>query len=77
MALDLLGNFEYEALGSTVELDPQGNLSLGLSLAGKNPAFYAGRSIKFNINVEQNLDPLLQSLRLNDRLVEQLEQRIN
>jgi hypothetical protein len=73
LALDLLNDFKYEILSSKVELDPQGNLLLGLSLTGKNPAYYEGRQIQFNINLEQNLDPLLQSLRLSDNLVEQLE----
>ncbi|MEH6582507.1 MAG: YdbH domain-containing protein [Halioglobus sp.] len=77
MALDLLSDFQYEVLSSEVELDEAGNLSLGLSLAGKNPAFFDGRAVNFNINLEQNLDPLLQSLRLSDKLVEQLENRIN
>ncbi|MEH6593060.1 MAG: YdbH domain-containing protein [Halioglobus sp.] len=77
MALDLLSDFQYEVLSSEVELDEAGNLSLGLSLAGKNPALFDGRAVNFNINLEQNLDPLLQSLRLSDKLVEQLESRIN
>ena len=77
VALDLLSDFQYEVLRTQVELDEEGNLLLGLSLAGKNPAQYEGRPINFNINLEQNLDPLLQSLRLSDKLVEQLEGRIN
>ncbi|MGK0499743.1 MAG: hypothetical protein ACJAYG_001385 [Oceanicoccus sp.] len=76
MALDLLSDFQYEVLSSQVELDEAGNLSLGLSLAGKNLELFEGRIVNFNINLEQNLDPLLQSLRLSDRLVEELESRI-
>ena len=75
LALDLLNDFQYEVLSSEVNLDKGGNLLLGLSLTGKNPAQYEGRAINFNINLEQNLDPLLQSLRLSDKLVEQLEKR--
>ena len=77
LALDLLSDFQYEVLSSKVNLDKEGELLLGLSLAGKNPSQYEGRPINFNINLEQNLDPLLQSLRLSDKLVEQLENRIN
>ncbi len=76
LAMDLLSNFQFDVLSTEVELDADGNLFLGLSLAGKNPAQYEGRPINFNINLEQNLDPLLQSLRLSDKLVEQLEDRI-
>lgn len=73
LALDLLSDFNYQVLSSEVKLDQEGNLLLGLSLTGRNPEYYEGRQIQFNINVEQNLDPLLQSLRLSDKLVEQLE----
>ena len=77
MALDLLSDFQYDVLSSQVELDEAGNLSLGLSLAGKNLELFEGRAVNFNINLEQNLDPLLQSLRLSDKLIEKLESRIN
>ncbi|MEH6590456.1 MAG: YdbH domain-containing protein [Halioglobus sp.] len=77
MALDLLNDFQFEVLSTEVELDEQGNLKLGLSLAGSNPSMFDGRAINFNINLEQNLDPLLQSLRLSDKLVEKLHDRIN
>lgn len=73
LALDLLSDFQYQTLSSEVQLDNAGNLLLGLSLAGSNPDQYDGQAINFNINVEQNIDPLLQSLRLSDNLVEQIE----
>jgi len=77
MALDLLSDFQFETLSSQVKLDEAGNLSLGLSLAGKNLELFEGRAVNFNINLEQNLDPLLQSLRLSDKLIEKLESRSN
>ena len=76
LAMDLLSDFQYEVLSTEVKLDKEGNLLLGLSLAGKNPEQYEGRPINFNINLEQNLDPLLQSLRLSDKLVEGIEGRL-
>ena len=76
MAMDLLRDFRYEVLSSAVELDEAGNLLLGLSLGGRNPSQYDGRQVNFNINLEQNLDPLLQSLRLSDTLVEKIEERL-
>jgi len=77
LALDLLSDFQYQVLSSEVELDKEGNLLLGLSLSGKNPTQYEGRPINFNINLEQNLDPLLQSLRLSDKLVEKIDGRLH
>ena len=76
LALQLLNDFRYQSLDSRVELDKNGNLLLGLALSGRNPAQYEGHPIEFNIKLEQNIDPLLQSLRLSDKLVEQLDKRL-
>jgi hypothetical protein len=73
LALDLLSDFQYQLLNSEVQLDKAGNLLLALSLAGSNPALYDGQAVRFNINVEQNLYPLLQSLRIGDNLEQQIE----
>jgi hypothetical protein len=76
MALDLLEDFRFQVLSAEVRLDREGQLWLGLSMAGKNPSRFGGRAVNFNINLEQNLDPLLQSLRLSDKLVEKLERNL-
>ncbi|CAA0087775.1 Uncharacterised protein [Halioglobus japonicus] len=73
LALNLLSDFQYQVLSSKVELDKAGNLLLGLSLEGSNPTLYEGQPVNFNINLEQNIDPLLQSLRLSDNLVKEIE----
>jgi dicarboxylate transporter DctA-like protein len=73
LALNLLSDFQYQVLSTEVALDKEGNLLLGLSLEGSNPAQYQGQAVNFNINVEQNLDPLLQSLRLSDNLLHEIE----
>jgi hypothetical protein len=75
-ALELLADFHYQQLASEVQLDAAGKLLLGLSLVGKNPGQYEGRAINFNINLEQNIDPLLQSLRLSGNLVDKLEEHV-
>lgn len=76
MALELLEDFRFKVLSTDVALDKTGNLHLGLALSGSNPTQFNGRQVNFNINLDQNIDPLLQSLRLSDTLVEQLERRI-
>ncbi len=76
LALDLLSDFRYQLLSTEVELKKTGTLLLGLSLAGSNPERFEGRKINFNINLEQNIDPLLQSLRVSDTLVEKIEHRL-
>ncbi|MCB1690189.1 MAG: YdbH domain-containing protein, partial [Halioglobus sp.] len=73
LALDLLSDFQYQVLSSEVSLDKSGNLLLGLSLAGSNPTLYEGQAVNFNINVEQKIDPLLQTLQLSDNLLERIE----
>jgi hypothetical protein len=73
LALDLLEDFRFDVLSAKVRLDREGQLWLGLSLGGNNPMQFEGRAVNFNINLEQNLDPLLQSLRLSGKLVEELE----
>ena len=75
LAVELLRNFTYDILRSDVALDESGNLALGLSIAGSNPDYSGGREVKFNINLEQNIDPLLQSLQLSDKLIEELERK--
>ncbi|MFK7975597.1 MAG: YdbH domain-containing protein [Halioglobus sp.] len=76
MALELLEDFRFKVLSTDVKLDKAGNLLLGLALSGSNPTQFDGRQVNFNINLDQNIDPLLQSLRLSDTLVEELERRI-
>ncbi|MCB1843634.1 MAG: YdbH domain-containing protein [Halioglobus sp.] len=73
LALELLRDFRFEQLRSSVNLDESGQLTLGLALSGRNPSQQAGRPVNFNINLQQNLDPLLQSLRLGDTLVKEFE----
>jgi hypothetical protein len=74
--LELLENFRYERLGSTVSLGPQGDLLLEVALSGHNPDVYRGRTVNFNINVEDNLYELLRVLRLTDDLINNLEERL-
>src|SRR5690606_31947443 len=73
LALNLLDDFQYQLLSAKVQLDKAGTLLLGLSLEGSNPGQYQGQPVNFNINLEQNIDPLLQSLRLSDNLVKRIE----
>lgn len=76
LALELLEDFRFNVLSTDVALDKAGNLALGLALSGSNPRQFDGRQVNFNINLDQNIDPLLQSLRLSDTLVQELESRL-
>lgn len=75
LALSLLDNFHYQTLSSRVDLSPDLLLSLGLSIKGKNPAVENGRSTQFNLNIDNELAPVLEYLYLNSKIVDGIEDR--
>ena len=77
MALKLLENFQYDRLEASAVFQPNGQMLLGLKLAGRNPDQFDGRAVNFNINVEENLFDLLTSLQLSSDLIRQLELRLD
>ena len=76
LALGALSDFRYSNLESTVDFQPTGILKLGLRITGNNPTFHNGKTVNFNVNVEENLWSLLQSLRIGDDLGKSLETRM-
>ena len=74
--MQALENFAYEKLASDVILNEQGDLTLAVSLLGANPEVQNGRSIQYNLNIEQNLFDLLRSLRLADRVSSQVGDKV-
>lgn len=76
MALRLLDNFVYDNLAADVSLSTDGQLNLGVNLSGRNPDEFEGRPVNFNINVEDNLYNLLQTLQLGSDLIDSIEEGI-
>ena len=76
VALRLLNNFQYDTLAVRANFAPDGDLLLGLQLAGRNPDEFDGQAVNFNINVEENLFDLLRALRLSDDVIKRLEDRL-
>jgi hypothetical protein len=72
-ALNLLENLDFEVLNSTVNFTPAGDLTLAVSIEGRNPDI--DQAINFNYTHEENLYQLLQSLRLGDKLTEKVQQQ--
>ncbi|TDF34602.1 hypothetical protein EYS14_22860 [Alteromonadaceae bacterium M269] len=72
-ALDLLENLNFDKLTSQVDFAPTGDLTLAVSIEGRNPD--ADQAINFNYTHEENLYQLLQSLRLGDKLTEKIQQQ--
>lgn len=72
-----LSNFNYEALRADTHYDPNGTLLLKLQLQGHNPDFEQGRQVNLNINLEQNVLKLFESVRLIDGVSDALDKRVN
>jgi hypothetical protein len=75
-ALRALQNFTYTELEADVDYTADGDLSLGVRLRGRNPDVEGGRPIHYNLNVQENVPVLLESLRLQRRVTEGVERRM-
>ena len=71
-----LKNFNYTSLRVEPDYDSSGLLLLGLKLQGSNPDLGGGRQVNLNVNLEQNVIQLLQSLRFVDGLNEAIDNRV-
>ncbi len=64
LVLQALNNFHYDALTVGLDYDHTGKLLLETKIKGKNPDLHRGKPIHFNLNVEENIPALLQSLQV-------------
>ena len=72
LVLRALENFRYDVLRATVNYREDGTLSLETRLEGKNPDMTESPPVHFNLNVEENVPALLQSV----QVVKDIEQRL-
>lgn len=74
----VLTSFEYEQLKMTLDGDLSKNQKIALQLKGKNPMFYNGRPVNFNLNVEGPLQSILKynpgGSQIPDNIKKQLEE---
>ncbi|WP_250657789.1 YdbH domain-containing protein [Alkalimarinus coralli] len=75
LAFSTLEDFHYQKLESNVDYQTNGDLLLGVSLAGKNPNFRQGQAFDFNINIENNLKALFKSLQLSEDINKRISER--
>jgi len=75
-ALLALNDFTYSELDAHINYARNGDLELGVGLRGKNPDIEAGRPIQYNLNITENIPVLLESLRLQDRVTERVENEV-
>ncbi|MCU1716861.1 YdbH domain-containing protein [Pseudomonas sp. 5P_3.1_Bac2] len=71
-----LDDFRFSTLSSTVNYAAQGQLNLGITLQGQNPAIEGGRPIHFSINLQEDIPTLLASLQLSAKVSDTIQQRV-
>jgi hypothetical protein len=59
MALSALSDFRYDRLGIDLDRKATGDTELGLHISGRNPSFYDGYPVEFNLSVTGRLDEAL------------------
>ena len=72
LVLRALENFRYDVLRAAVNYREDGTLSLETRLEGKNPDMTESPPVHFNLNVEENIPALLQSV----QVVKDIERRL-
>jgi len=76
--LQHMEDFHYTSLETGVKLTAPDNLLLAVGLRGGNPAFEEGRAVHLNLNLEQNISPLIETLGidklLNSNLLKQYQE---
>ena len=73
LVLRALENFRYDVLRAVVNYQEDGALLLETRLEGKNPGMKESPPIHFNLNVEENIPALLQSMQVVKDIEERLE----
>jgi hypothetical protein len=77
MALQALADFHYEKLMLDLTRNLTGDVNLGLHITGRNPSFYDGYPVEFNLSIEGRLDQALKEglagYKVPDMIQQQLE----
>jgi hypothetical protein len=76
MAMQILNDFHFRVLHTQADYQPDGELALRIELKGNNPGYENGRQIEFNLNIEENVLKLLQSLRTVGEISDRIEKSI-
>jgi Dicarboxylate transport len=59
MAMKALNNFQYSDLSLTMSREPGGDTVALMHVKGRNPDFYGGYPVEFNLNISGKLDQIL------------------
>ncbi len=76
LVLDVLDEFHYTLLESSVSIGEDQKLNLGLTLKGQNPNVENGRAVNLNINLEEDLPSLITSMQITNQVSETIKRRV-
>ncbi|MCB1691157.1 MAG: YdbH domain-containing protein [Pseudomonadales bacterium] len=77
LAISALRNFTYTSLTADANYQPTGALDLKIHLKGSNPDVEKGRPFVFNLNINEDIPALLESLRASEATEERVQQRLS
>ena len=75
-ALQALEEFNYNMLTATPSYYEDGTLIIAVHTEGHSPPLNTERPVHLNLNMEQNILSLLESLRYSGKLTDKLEQQL-
>lgn len=70
-----LRDFQYDVLSMTLRRPASGDLTLGITMQGRNPEVLDGYPFRFNIDLTGDLEPILAALQEGRRLTTELLDR--
>jgi hypothetical protein len=76
LLLQALENFRYEELRLTINGRTDGDMDVGLHLAGANPDLYGGHPIEFNLNLEGALADVVRAGLTGYQIPERIRERM-
>ncbi|HWK53416.1 MAG TPA: YdbH domain-containing protein [Hyphomicrobiales bacterium] len=71
----VLSNFQFQRLTSTIDYTPEGELLLGMQLQGHNPELGSDQPINLNLNLSDDIPALLKSLQAARNIEDFLQQQ--
>ncbi len=73
--MQVLTNLQFDSLQGVLDYAANGETSLNVEMKGINPNLSRARAVIFNYSHNENILQLLKSLRFNERLNKQIEER--
>ena len=75
VVLAAMNNFQYHTLTAAVDYSADGLMTARTSIKGANPQYQEGREVYLNLNLEENIKKLLESLRLGTDVAEKIGEK--